>query len=408
VSGALLYLFDDGRARTWAPFATTRPVGELRYGCLSARQRTERVFGLPCTGHIAGPALEGFDEPDARPVVAAEDVPADIARVLVSSRVVLDIAVPPPVPLAAGVVTRLTVGRTTVGWIVPEGADLPSPDALLDPAANAEGPTVELAGEVLDRPWSLVIGTPERVARDVAYLWPENHLPAGVIRVGDGALSLAAGAHIEPGVVVDTREGPVRLDADVRVEGPARLIGPLYVGKGSTVFGGSVGRSSIGPVCKVRGEITDSVLLGFSNKAHDGHLGHAMLGHWVNLGAFTTNSDLKNNYGTIRMWTPDGVLDTGLVKLGCLLGDHVKTGIGTLLNSGTVLGAGSNVFGGFMPPSVVPPFSWGAGSDLTEYRLDRFLEVAEVVMERRGRSLTPGVRGVLERAWQQAHAGTTP
>ncbi|MEJ2206961.1 MAG: hypothetical protein P8170_22980, partial [Gemmatimonadota bacterium] len=155
------------------------------------------------------------------------------------------------------------------------------------------------------------------------------------------------------------------------------------------------------PVCKVRGELTDSVLLGFVNKAHDGHLGHAMLGCWVNLGAGTSNSDLKNNYSPVRVWTLDGERDTGMVKVGCFIGDHVKTGIGTMLNTGTVVGAASNIFGAQMPPPVVPPFSWGSGTDLRDYRFESFMETAERSMARRARKLTPGTRRILTRAWQE-------
>lgn len=157
--------------------------------------------------------------------------------------------------------------------------------------------------------------------------------------------------------------------------------------------------SSIGPTCKVRGEVADSILLGYVNKAHDGYLGHALLGRWVNLGAMTTNSDLKNNYGPVTVWTPTGPTDTGLMKVGCFLGDHVKTGIGTILNTGTVVGAGSNLFGGAMPPVMVPAFSWGSGSELTDYRLDKFLESAERAMARRRVVLTEDARALLERAW---------
>jgi len=257
----------------------------------------------------------------------------------------------------------------------------------------------KLGGVLLEHPWSLVAANAERISRDVAALWPGEGDADGAIRIGEDLVSLGEGAEIEPGVYADTRGGPVRLEAGVRVEGPARLVGPLYVGRDTKVLGGSVGTSSIGPVCIVRGEVADSVLLGFVNKAHDGYVGHAMLGRWVNLGAFTTNSDLKNNYRPVRVWTPDGDVDTGLLKVGCFLGDHVKTGIGTVLNTGSVVGAGSNVFGGVMPPSVVPPFSWGSGSDLGIHRCDQFLATAERVMGRRRQELTPGVRRILEEAW---------
>ena len=172
------------------------------------------------------------------------------------------------------------------------------------------------------------------------------------------------------------------------------------------VLGGSLSEVTIGPVCKIRGEVESSVILGYTNKAHDGFLGHAYLGRWVNLGAFTTNSDLKNNYGPVRMGSPGGPVDTGLMKVGCFLGDHVKTGIGTLLNTGTVVGAGSNIFGGGMPPTYVPPFSWGSGDDLTEFRLDKFLEVASGAMGRRGMELDEDMEAVLRRAWEPSSEAT--
>ncbi len=180
------------------------------------------------------------------------------------------------------------------------------------------------------------------------------------------------------------------------------LAGPAYAGPGTMLLGGSVSDVSIGPGCKVRGEVAHAIVLGDANKAHDGFLGHAYVGRWVNLGAGTTNSNLRNDYGTVRVQTVAGGVDTELFKLGCLIGDHVKTGIGTMLNTGTVVGAGSNLFGGMMPPSLVPPFSWGAGTDLVEYRLDKFLEVAERVMSRRGVELTDGMRALLGGAWERS------
>ena len=191
----------------------------------------------------------------------------------------------------------------------------------------------------------------------------------------------------------------MRLSENVYVKAPARLTGPLFVAEGTVILGGDVGTSSIGPHCRIRGEVSDSVILGYTNKAHDGHLGHAMLGRWVNLGAGTSNSDLKNNYGSVQMWTPDGVQDTGLMKVGCFLGDHVKTGIGTLLNTGTLVGAGSNIFGGGMPSTVVPPFSWGTAKDMRDYHMERFLKAADQAMGRRGQALTKGLRTILQDAW---------
>lgn len=397
MSGAHLFLFDDRRARRWSPFTLTRPAGELPFGCFTLRERAERFFGVPCAGHLSRTALAGFDEPDACPVVTVEDVGTQGTRILLSSRVV-PTAPAPELPAGPAV---LALHGEPVGCILPDGAPPPDEAWLLDPAGgNVAGDLVELDGLVLDWPWQLVERNGGRVAQDVAAHWPDDTGPMGLLRIGGSSVSLAAGAEIEPGVHVDTRGGPVRLAEGARVEGPARLVGPLFVGPGSSVLGGTVGTSSIGPACKIRGEVSECVFAGYANKAHDGYLGHALVGRWVNLGALTTNSDLKNNYRPVKVWTLDGELDTGSLKVGCFLGDHVKTGIGTVLNTGTVVGAGSNVFGGGMPPSVVPPFSWGAGPDLRDHRLEQFLETAQVAMARRGRLLTPGARAILERAWR--------
>jgi hypothetical protein len=397
VTDVRLFLFDDGRARAWAPFTLTRPAGELLYGCMTLRERAERVFGARCEGHLTRRALTGFDEPGAAPVVTLGDVGTRGLRILLSSRAGPDLArIDLPVEF-----TRISVAGSPAGWILPDGAPVPHELWIRDPsAASASGPVIDLPGLMLSSPWDLIAQNAERIRRDAPAFEGSGECP-GVVRIGEGKLILGQNAEIEPGVYVDTRHGPIVLADGVRVEGPARLTGPLYVGSRTRILGGSVSISSIGPVCVVRGEVSDSVLLGFVNKSHDGYIGHALIGRWVNLGAFTTNSDLKNNYGFVRVWTPLGDVDTGLLKVGCFLGDHVKTGIGTVLSTGTVVGAGSNVFGGVMPPRAVPPFSWGEGERLGAHKLDKFLATAERAMARRGQSLTAGVRKVLETAWQE-------
>jgi UDP-N-acetylglucosamine diphosphorylase/glucosamine-1-phosphate N-acetyltransferase len=280
---------------------------------------------------------------------------------------------------------------------------MPTEEELLAPhEAPPIGGIVEMEGRLLDQPWDLVDGNADRIRRDVSELFGAGATtePSGVHHLGEGPLSIGEGVILEPGVVLDTRLGPIRLDDGVRVHALTRLEGPAYVGQDSVILGGAVSRLSAGPVCQIRGEVEDSVILGYSNKAHDGFLGHAYAGRWVNLGALTTNSDLKNNYNPVRVGARGGEVDTGLLKVGCFLGDHVKTGIGTLLNTGTVVGAGSSVFGGSMPPKYVPPFSWGSGPDLGEFRLDDFMRLAERVMARRGATLREGQRSVLTRAWE--------
>lgn len=388
-----LVLFHDDVALRWTPFVETRPVGELLYGTMSLRERAQKALDSRDVSYAGPVHLSGFDEPGAPAVTA--DAPDDGDRVFLCARAALE-------PVAAALptrgVTRLVVGGATAGWVIPSGATAPAPEALRGLSDFARGPSLELGGELLERPWHLMAKNAARVAADAARSGVPPSRPAGAHVVGPHPVLLDEDAAIEPGVVVDVRGGPVWLGRGARVEGPARLTGPLWLGPGSVVFGGPVGVSSIGPVCKVRGEVTDSVINGFCNKAHDGHLGHAVLGRWVNLGAGTINSDLKNTYSPVRLRLPEGELDTGSLKVGCFLGDHVRTGIGTLLNTGTVVGAASNLFGGAMPPAYVPPFSWGSGDGLVEYRLDRFVATATAAMRRRDVELGPGMQQVLERA----------
>lgn len=400
-----LILFDDALARRWEPFALTRPAGELRFGALLTRERAERVFGARCAVHLAADHLAGFEEEGAPPVRGFGEAPAEGDRLFLASRAVPGWSAGEALGAWTGGAAPVEIGGEVLGWYATAGSPAPPREFFDDPGAHAPGEPLRLPGRALRQVWELMSLTPDQLTEDVRALFPSPaapELPHGVHRIGEHPVVLGEGASIEPGVVLDTSAGPVWLDDGATVRAFTRLAGPAYVGKGSTVLGGWLEACSIGPVCRIRGEFAESVALAYVNKAHDGHIGHAYLGAWVNLGAETTNSDLKNNYGTVRLWTPDGETDTGEIKMGCFLGDHVKTGIGLLLNTGTVVGAGSNLFGAAMPPKYVPPFSWGSGEELTEYRLDRFLEVAERAMGRRKVRLAEGARRQLGEAWKRA------
>ena len=419
-----LYLFDDARARQWEPFALTRPVAELVLGALRFWERASRAWDVEYGGHLAAAHLAGFREDEGPTALAASEVSSRNHRILVSSRAV--VRDPPrqlpPVPAA------LCIDGTRVGWSLPAGVPLPHARHLADPAAAPRtGIRVELDGFVLEQVWELVARTAGQLREDLeaAALTPlpaappggtaerragahpdhpaippsRSSLPAGTHLLGDGPITLGPGAAVEPGVLLDTRPGPIVLGGDVRVCGPARLEGPLYVGPGTTILGGRVCASYVGPACKIRGDVEKSVLLGYDNKAHDGFVGRSYLGRWVNLGAMTTNSDLRNDYREVQVRTGEGAVPSGLFKLGCLVGDHVKTGIGTLLNTGAVIGAGCNLFGARTPTRHLPPFRWGTAPDAPHFRLDRFLDTTARVMNRRGVRLTPEMRAVLERAW---------
>ena len=207
--------------------------------------------------------------------------------------------------------------------------------------------------------------------------------PASSALLGKHPVLIERTATVEPFVVFDASAGPILIDDGAVIHSFTRINGPCYIGRNATIMGGDVTGCSIGPVSKIRGEISGSIVLGYSNKGHDGFVGNSYFGRWVNLGAGTVTSNLKNTYGEVSLWTPTGIRPTGMQFLGTLFGDHVKTGIGTKLTTGTVLGAGANVFGSEMPPKVVAPFSWGEGEPYALYRVDKFLATAATVMGRR-------------------------
>jgi UDP-N-acetylglucosamine diphosphorylase/glucosamine-1-phosphate N-acetyltransferase len=197
-------------------------------------------------------------------------------------------------------------------------------------------------------------------------------------------------SRIDGQAVLDARSGSIYIGERVKIQSHTLVEGPCYVGDDSVLSGGKIREgTSIGPVCRVGGEVDNSVFLGYSNKYHEGFLGHSCVGEWVNLGALTTNSDLKNNYGAIRVMVNGTEVDSGQTKVGAFIGDHVKTGIGTLLNTGVTIGFASNLFGGGMLKSKsIPSFFWGSTEKQEEYELSKANETAKSVQKRRGVELT--------------------
>lgn len=213
----------------------------------------------------------------------------------------------------------------------------------------------------------------------------ETHLQPRFSAKDDGVW-LGPEVRLAEGTAFETSNGPVILDRGVRVLPHCYLEGPLYIGPGSIVKAGATlyGESSFGIGNRLAGEIGESCFGDFANKQHDGFIGHAVIGSWTNLGALTTCSDLKNNYGPVRVDLGRGAMDTGLRFVGLMMGDHAKTAIGTLFNTGTVVGFASNIFGGTMPPKWVPNYSWGGFEGAPAYQVERAMSTAATVMERRG------------------------
>lgn len=247
----------------------------------------------------------------------------------------------------------------------------------------------EIPARVASFPWDLIEWNGAEIEADFKRCRPEkvgskDH-PMMTYLVNPEKICLSSGVSLEPGVVLDASEGPVWIDSGAQIMAQTVIKGPAYIGRDTQIKVGAkiYPDTSIGPVCKIGGEVEGSIIQGYANKQHDGFLGHAYLGAWVNLGADTNNSDLKNNYGEIRVLLNGRELNTGRQFLGLMMGDHSKCAINTMFNTGTIVGVNCNIFGEGMPPKFVPSFSWGGAQGLATYNLEKAMAVAETVMNRR-------------------------
>ena len=389
-----VYLYDDARARTFEPFALTRPVGALRAGALLVRERWTRALGAPVAGEVAAPSLAGFEEAGAAPVLGDDVLPA--GSWIANARFA------PALEQAPGADVLRCDQRVAAVRL----SDDVRTEALADGALTLESLVARGASDAnvvgwwMDEVWHYVRDLVAMLDADIPILGATmpRGVPRGAIAIGEHPVFVAQGAVVEPSVCFDTTAGPILLCAGSHVQAFTRLVGPLYVGEHSILTTDRIAASAIGDTCKVHGEMSNCIVVGHSNKGHDGFVGHSILGRWVNLGAGTITSNLKNTYGSVQLWTPSGVRDTAMQFLGTLFGDHAKTGIGTRLTTGCVLGAGANVFGNDMPPKVVAPFAWGEAGELETYRVDKFLQVAERMMARRHVHLGDAMRAQLTRA----------
>ena len=388
-----LYLYDDAVGRRFEPFALVRPVSELRTGAALLRERWETAVGGPAAGRLAAPHLREFSEGEAPP---AADGTLPAGAIVANARCALALT-----RLPEADVWQCDGRVAAVRLAAPMPADaFADGECTLESIAAGEARPATVAGRWLDEVWHFIRDLPAQLTEDIAALAPGAAPLAAdaAARIGTHPVFVEPGVTVEPLVVFDVTAGPILLREGATVQAFTRLTGPCVVGRHSLVSGGRVAASSIGDSCKVHGELSTSIILGHSNKGHDGFVGHSYLGRWVNLGAGTVTSNLKNTYGHVALWTPDGVRDTGLQFLGAMVGDHAKTGIGVRLTTGTVIGAGANVFGGEVMPKVVPPFAWGSAPPYATYALDKFLVAAERMMQRRGVPLTAHTRAQLTAA----------
>ena len=398
-------LYDEAVARRFQPFATSRPLGEMRAGAPLIRERWSHVLRRQAMGFAGHDTFRDFAEFDAPPFLTGE-IPR--GTIVVNTRAL---------PFLAGDVSpdasAWTIGGRTAAVrlqeSLPAGA-LADGTWSLESGANGSAPGEAIDGVWLDEVWDLVRHLNTLLLQDIPVLASalgcralddDGAAPRGPVVIGSHPVWLEDGATVEPFVVFDTSLGPVLLRRGAVVQAFTRVNGPCFVGRDSTVSTDRISGSSIGDVCRVHGELSATILVGHANKGHDGFVGHSVLGRWVNLGASTVTSNLKNTYGTVALWTPDGVQDTGLQFLGTLFGDHAKTGIGLRLTTGCVLGTGANVMDA-MPPKMVTPFSWGTCAPYQQFALEKFIDTATRMMARRGVAFD-AAQG---RMWRAIHAET--
>ena len=223
------------------------------------------------------------------------------------------------------------------------------------------------------------------------------------IKIGNKPIFIEKGAKVNNSILNAT-DGPIYIGKDAEIMEGSMVRGPFAMCNNSVLKMGSkiYGPTTLGPFCKVGGEVNNSIFFGYSSKAHDGFLGNSVIGEWCNLGADTNNSNLKNNYEEVKVWNykTEKFKKTSLQFCGLIMADHSKCGINTMFNTGTVVGVSSNIFGSGFPRNFIPSFSWGGNSGFTTYKINKVFEVAEIVMKRRNIEFTDDDKSILENVFE--------
>ncbi len=370
-------LFDSPEIRTQLlPFTFTRPVAEIRVGILTLADKW-RMRGFTCSYSTL-------------PYLGAKFAQA-------SSAVQVNGA--------------LCANKALVEAIsaLQPGEELVANKQVL--ARNGDGGRpVEFEGEftLIDRTWKIFAENRNEIIADFELLTSgRNSEPVTdphTIVYNPQNLFIEKGASIKA-AIINAENGPVYIGKNAQVHEGAIISGAFALCEGSHVNMGAKikGDSTIGPYSKVGGEVSNSVIFGYSNKGHDGFLGNSVIGEWCNLGADTNTSNLKNNYAKVRLWNYGSGRfdDTGLQFCGLMMADHAKCGINTMFNTGTVVGVGANVFGAGFPKNFIPSFSWGGTGGLVTFRLNKFAEVAEAAMQRRGKTYDATEQAIIAHVFEE-------
>ena len=395
-----LCIFEDDGYANLLPLTFLRPVYDLRCGINTLREKITRAYPelevvLQCRDYLTDVMQETY------PDIPVNQFPRD-NYLMVNGRVLFSPALKEAIDLSREAI-YLNKGRLVAGVIssryLPELLEKKTSGLTREDFLGFR--VYEVDAVFLDYVWDFIRHNSEQIEADFAWYDKGGEIEGDVhyraVMVNVPNIYVGKGARVRPAAILDTENGPIYIDEDAIILPNATIIGPAYIGRGSVIKSGARigGGTSIGEVCKVGGEVEDSIIHSYSNKQHDGFLGHSYLGQWVNLGANTNVSDLKNNYHPIKMYVNGEWVDTESIFMGTVFGDHAKTGINTMLNTGTVVGIFSNVFGSGFPPKYIPPFSWGGADKLEEYDPDKALDTARVVMSRRNVELTSNMKRLI-------------
>jgi len=364
-------LFDDPLVRKHLlPFTFTRPVCDIRIGILTIREKWEHEFKKKISTQTEDYLEKKF------PLVLSkkEDNTWINGSVLPSAEIVNAIKKLKvnEVMFYNGVLVAVNSGEVVI-------KNFPDIEIGEDPEEKIFR---------VERLWDIFTRNGEAIEEDFVRLTKGRKST----KVSATNTLIGKKIFIEPGVkmecaILNSTSGPIYIGKNAEIMEGAILKGPIAIGEESIVKAGAkiYGATTIGPHSKVGGEISNSVIFGYSNKGHDGFLGNSVLGEWCNLGADTNNSNLKNNYSDVKLWdyAQGKEVSTGLTFCGLMMGDHSKCGINTMFNTGTVVGVSANIYGGDFPPKFIPSFSWGGADGFTTYEFDKACETAERVFERR-------------------------
>ncbi|MCW3121467.1 MAG: glucose-phosphate thymidylyltransferase [Flavipsychrobacter sp.] len=398
-------LFDDNSRHNLLPFAHTRAIADIRCGIYTMRERWEEMLRSK-TDTLTENYLQGIYTSNHLNDVLEKvyGMPANIATIYINGSVFATADL-------AKAINKLKEGQKLVNGAVVIAASTEDTITYSSFSSSIEKlEAVNYEGEVkkLNNIWDIFSMNGEAIKEDFTVITKGKKsaaLPAHVIVTGKDNIFIEEGAKVYAGCIINAENGPVYIGKDVEVLEGTMMRGPIALCESAVVKMGAklYGATTIGPGCKVGGEINNVVFFANSNKAHDGYLGNAVIGDWCNLGADTNCSNLKNNYDEVKIWNEhtNKSVSTGLTFCGLFMGDHSKCAINTSFNTGTVVGVSSNIFGNGFPEKFVPSFCWGGSEGMTTYSIDRAMETANRMMGRRDKQLNEADKKMFAHIFEQ-------